>query len=352
MKIFDEQIDHSYTELFKKMSWPDTNKLKSSWKEIRHRTNIEPSNYKTYQLQVNAITKDIFKLCLAFEARKPSHAQLILAKKWFISEFRDFVREGSLNRMVMDRPYGYPGDFRIIDHIYQKDPKTLGFERCMDDHLLDSPASIATRNRKEDFKNYLIRSIKKLTGEIHIMNLASGPCRDISELLKNHKQNSIFFEKKLIIDCLDHDTNALTYGKTVLSPLLDELTPNILVRFIKKNALRISLAKNIEKYIQQKYDIIYSTGLFDYLGGDIAVALLENLKLLLKPNGILIISNYREGFRNLSRVFMDWGVDWQIVYRSQSEFTGLFEKAGFRKSSLQIEYEHQGIMQYCFAKNN
>ncbi len=260
--------------------WPDARRLRADWVELKNRVDKEPLSHNFFQSQTNSITADIFKLCLEIEAAKLDPDQIKSAKQRFLLEFKDFVRFGSLNRLVMDKLYGYAGDFYVIDQIYQKNPKTIGFERCMDEHFLNSPASVATRNRKEDFKGYLINFIRPLNTEVRIMNLACGPCRDVVEMLTTLKSNHDFClnSKKIIIDCIDHDVNALNYAKRILDAHVNELVPNITIRLVQKNALRISLAKNVKKYLPEEYNLIYSTGLFDYLEDKLAIPLIKNLK--------------------------------------------------------------------------
>ncbi len=84
----------------------------------------------------------------------------------------------------LNKPYGYAGDFEIIDMIYQNAPRSLGFARLYDNYFQMSTISIAVRNRKEDFKAIILDQLKKNRDKkLRILDLASGPCRDISEVV-------------------------------------------------------------------------------------------------------------------------------------------------------------------------
>ena len=311
--------------------------------DLKKSIESEPSNWAAYQKDINRIIDAVFNLCWEFERQNADdEAKLYKLKRLFNKNFMHYFRLGNLGRMVIDKPYGYHGDFLIIDEIYKNEAKTLGLERCLDSYFLNTPASIATRNRKEDFKNYLKEIIHKTSSDIRIMDLASGPCRDIKELMENVRPKNV----QVTIDCVDHDLNAIGYGKNILAG-----TNNCQINFIQRNAMRIALTKSVENYFSEKYDVIFSTGLFDYLDERIATPLIRNLRTLLKKDGLLIISNYRDKWANPSRHYMEWGGGWELIYRTEDQFTKLFKEAGFKDGELSLKYEPQKIMQYRFARN-
>lgn len=173
-----------------------------------------------------------------------------------------------------------------------------------------------------------------------MLDLASGPCRDVYELfrLDGAKTEDVKFT------CLDNDENAIALGKKILNG-------SNYINFVKENVVRLALKKDIQNFFGCKYDLIFSTGLFDYLEDKLATRLISNLKKTLTPNGLMVISNYRDKYSNPSIHFMEWVGDWNLVYRTEEEFLQSFIKSGFKEKSLSFDYEQQGIMQYCFAKN-
>ncbi len=147
----------------------------------------------------------------------------------------------------------------------------------------------------------------------------------------------------VMFDCFDQDENAWNYAKGLLKEDVRR------VRFVKENVVRIALKKNIEEQMPQRYDLIYSTGLFDYLDKRIATRLVENLRKLLKSNGILAISDVREKYKNPSVHFMEWVGDWNLVYRPDEEFRRIFIDAGFAEKDLSFGADQQGVLQYIIG---
>ena len=184
--------------------------------------------------------------------------------------------------------------------------------------------------------------IKEKHGQttIRVMDLASGPCMEIKELLSS----GVLKNKSIIFDCYDNEDKAMEYAKSLLGNVSN-------VNFYKENALRLAAAKDIGSRIDKRYDFIYATGLFDYFNHKISVRLISNLKKLLKPGGVIAIANVRDKFSNPSVHFMEWVGDWNLVYRTDEEFKNTFIEAGFKESELRTQYEQQGVMQYIIATN-
>lgn len=288
----------------------------------------------------NSVSEDI----LRFEENKTEEGEITTyqLRKIFEKRYRKYFLEGDLITWCFKKPYGYAGDFRIIDDIYLNQPTTAGFSRLWDSFFQQEAASKATRERKEDFRRLIYDFVKLRQGKpLRIMNLACGPAREIKELLE--KDGKLFSETTF--DCLDNSVEALDYAKHLLNSPQN-------VNFMKKNAFRMALKKDINQEFPFKYDLIYSTGLFDYLSESVAVRLVSNLQKLLTKKGELLISNYREKNNNHSAYLMEWITEWNLVYRSKIEFEKVFLDAGFLKKQIQIKFQSSGVMQYASAKTN
>ncbi len=312
--------------------------------EVESYLKKNPNEWGRFQSQfnqeINAVYREIMmfeKECLASE----NEEKVFAFKKLFVNRLRKRFLRGEFVVRSLEKPFGYAGDFKIIDDIYKNYPTTKGFDRLYDNYFQMSSICVAVRNRKEDFKrilsNFVIQNDAK---SIKVMDVASGPCRDIKELLFD-SEGSLF--DKVIFDCFDADHRALEYARQLVRN-----SPR--VSFNQMNVLRIALKKNIHEEFKKQYDVIFSTGLFDYLDVRISIRLIHNLRELLKPGGILAISDVRDKFSNPSMYFMEWVADWSLIYREDDEFRQLFIRAGFSNDELATSYEQQGIMQYVLAK--
>lgn len=304
----------------------------------------KPQEWGKFQSEFNAEVNKVFYEIMNFEKKclaNNEEDKVYKLKKLFIDKFRNIFARGDYVLWSLRKPYGYAGDFKIIDDLYKNNPITTGFERLFDNYTQMSAIAVAIRNRKEDFKRMIINEIKeKPDQKINIMDLASGPCRDVKELFSEED-----FPSELVnVDCYDNDENAIKYAKNLLKEKSN-------VNFLKSNAVRMALKKNINAMIDKKYDIIYSTGLFDYFSEEIATRLVRNLKELSTEDGKLFVASVRGKYSNPSVYFMEWAADWNLVYRSDEEFERTFINAGFDPGQIKVGYEQQGILQYISASN-
>jgi len=303
-----------------------------------------PGEWGKFQSEFNSEVNDIFRAIMNFERENVSvgaEDKVYKFRRLFVSRVRKMFERGVYTDWILRKPYGYAGDFKIIEDIYKNNPPTTGFDRLFDNYVQMSAIANAIRNRKNDFKKMIIRFVSdRQNCPLRIMVLASGPCREIREML-SHK-NGLF--TNVIFDCYDNDKNAIEFARTLFTDVTN-------VNFFKENAIRIAFRKDIHSLINQKYDIIYSTGLFDYFDEKLATRLIENLKKLLNPRGALFISDVRDKYSNPSVHYMEWVGEWELVYRDDENFRNIFINAGFKENEIEPQYEQQGILQYIIATN-
>lgn len=298
-----------------------------------------PKFQEIFNLTVDRMYQDI----MDFEREniEKFESDVFRLKKIFEERYRRYFLYGDYIRWCVEKPFGYSGDFKIIDDIYQNQVRTSGFDKLWDSWFQQLAASSAVRERKEDFKKIILDFVKERKNKnLRFMNLACGPLREIKELF-NIDTNGLF--SKVIFDCYDFDIRALNYAKQILN------NPES-INFFQKNVVRLALKKDIEDEIPHKYDLIYSTGFFDYLDERVAVRLVGNLKKLLKQDGIMVISNFRDKYSNSSSMWMEWIGEWYLVYRTEVEFEQIFLNGGFSSKNIQIISQHSKVMQYCLTR--
>jgi len=302
-----------------------------------------PNDWLKYQEEFNSTVENITNDILQFEKEniEKSETKVYKLKNIFEKRYRKCFLYGEYPRWVYNKPYGYAGDFKIIDNIYQNSPHTTGFDRLWDNYFLQMTASKATRERKEIMKESIVEFVSDNIGPtVDIMNLASGACREIKELLDGDS-NNIFSQVK--VDCYDFDASAIAYASQLLNN-----DPK--VNFYLKNALRLALRKDISNEISKSYDFIYSIGLFDYFDETVAIRLISNLRKILKKNGIMIIANFGEKYRNSSAGLMEWATEWYLIYRTEEELRKIFLDSGFDNKSLYIFATQGSVIQFCCVK--
>ncbi len=220
------------------------------------------------------------------------------------------------------KPYGYPGDFEIIDKMYleitSENPKLKKWDLFYHQHA----AATAVRNRKTFFKNILKQKANQHKGTCQILDVASGPCRDLAEFFQENKP------KNLQIECVEADAKAIEHATKLNQPYHEHLT------FINKNIFRF--------HTEKKYHLIWSAGLFDYFDDRTFTRLLNRLIGNVEPGGEIVIGNFAVG--NPTEGYMELFTGWYLHHRSPEQLIKLAQAAGIEDvNRIKVDQEEVGV---------
>ena len=70
--------------------------------------------------------------------------------------------------------------------------------------------------------------------------------------------------------------------------------------------------------------MVYCAGLFDYLSQRVCARLVEIFFKMLKPGGLLVVTNVAD--TNPSKAWMEYVLEWNLIYRSRDEMMALVPK--------------------------
>lgn len=245
----------------------------------------------------------------------------------FQKSFGEECLEKTLHGHSLTRPYGYAGDFMIIDKIYREHiTEDKRFEKW-DIFWSSLAACNAVRNRKDYFIRTLTSRLQN-NNQLQLLNVASGPARDLFELYAQIQP------EQLNTVCIEADDRAIAYAKELNKEHLNR------IEFINKNIFRYRA--------DQQYDIVWSAGLFDYFNDDIFVKLLSRFVSWTKPGGEVIIGNFST--ENPSRNLMELFGDWYLEHRSHDHLVNLAMQAGIQRDAIYVGEEAEGVNLFLHIK--
>src|SRR5687768_1215599 len=186
------------------------------------------------------------------------------------NSFGEDCLKTTLHGHSIAKPYGYAGDFMIIDKFYRRHVTTDERFEKWDKFWQSCAATQAVRNRKTYFINTLTNLLKEKP-QLDLLNVASGPARDLADLYSGINKGQL---KTL---CIEADHRAIAYAKELNKAHGEEIT------FIEKNIFRYETDK--------KFDVVWSAGLFDYFNDGVFVKIIRRFVNWIKPGGEIIIGN-------------------------------------------------------------
>ena len=268
-------------------------------------------------LQNHGPEPDEYKSILQFfDAIKPEE----------IKDFREMMKPilnpNTIIGFSFTKPFGYNGDFFIIEKIYQHYVNPDEKYRKWDEFFHTFPAAIAVVNRKTLARKVIAGLNENARGNRQdVMILGSGPVTEVYEYFQQTKENFLDF------DLLDLDKRSIAYAKQKHHKNLKYL------HFHNQNVIRFTPDK--------KYSLIWSAGLFDYFKDKHFVYMIKKYYEFVKDGGEMIIGNFN--VVNPSRKIMEVLGDWFLYHRSEDELISFAIQAGVPPEKIEIIREPLGI---------
>lgn len=268
--------------------------------DLANRVILEASNSQSRIAE--ALNKVIHGL---YEYRQKTEDRIWTAD---LSNFRDHpmtstVHQDPFTRRAFEKPRGYAGDAELLDYIYGIEerwapPEMSSVGKSIFEYTTASPAPEGVRARR-GFVADLIDAASAKNRDVEILSIAAGHLREahISAAIRRSRFGRVV--------ALDADRESLD--------LVDREYGTFGVETIEANVRELMTGR----FDLGKFDLIYSTGLFDYLNERAARNLVTRTFDMLNPGGELVIANFLPGIRDIG--YMDVFMDWQLVYRSRKE---------------------------------
>ena len=209
----------------------------------------EVAEYKALLNASNVIHSYLYseKNGLAFKSKDDTRFENFIKENW-----RVFCSTQTIQGFVRLKPHGYAGDFEVIEKTYSEAHSAKEEFSKWDRFFHASDGAIAVRNRASIFSECVANYNPK-----SILSVGCGPALDIRDSLVQSSVTSVTL--------VDNDKKALERAKvnlTAICTIINDIRP-ISIDYVQKNALRYRP--------EIQYDLIWSSGLFDYLNDKTAV---------------------------------------------------------------------------------
>ena len=290
--------------------------------------------WRSLWLTGNDIVREVMANREAREATK-EFTELVLTPE---------MRAGAIWDRSYMKPLGYPGDFQIMNQVY--DWERLGsnvYQQLIHRMGLEVAECIGTRMHMVRGK---IADVVRERGQDHparILSLGSGPAREIETYLESPQARG---GAKAEFTLVDQEPQALGHAYDRIYPALIKLGGTM-----RLNSLNISFTDILRTHgglnQVQPQDMIYSVGLLDYLTDRRSRLLVARLYDSLAPGGLSIIGNMNE--TPLSNLWpMEFIADWTLEYRNDAEMRGWAEGLGAKE--YWTETESTGRVRLLFVR--
>jgi trans-aconitate methyltransferase len=227
----------------------------------------------------------------------------------------------TMQGLAYRKPNGYAGDFEVLERIYghflthQSDLKNW-------DQFWNSQAFVSAFQHSKRYFVDVMAASEQQHQDMNVLNIASGSSRSVADYLSQSTSNSSFL-------CMDQSWKALDYANLLCRQHTEQ------VGF--KHGGVMDIQSN------EKYDLIWSEGLFDYLNDADFKLSLEKLLSHTRKGGEIVITNLSTN--NPSQSYMDF-LDWHVNPRSEAHMAYLATRCGIKRSQMHVVQDPSKVNMY------
>jgi len=211
--------------------------------------------------------------------------------------------EDPYSRDARLKPAGYAGDARTLDYVYLRDPGSQPVSdigRALFDVSTSVPIAAAVRDRCAALADAIVRRAQR--PPIAIASIACGHARELDRVPDTVRRSIRYWG-------IDQDAKSISHCR---------LHVDVGHAAFEVGSVRDILAGRIRI---PESDLVYASGLFDYLDQRAGAVLLKRMFASVKVGGSVVIPNLTP--HNEEVGYMEAVMDWWMCYRTETDMSEL-----------------------------
>jgi extracellular factor (EF) 3-hydroxypalmitic acid methyl ester biosynthesis protein len=218
------------------------------------------------------------------------------------------------------KPLGYAGDYEMMNMIVRNglEGNSL-YAKLTNAYLLDQVGPQAVRNRVDYLQNILMQETARVARHgrtAKIYSIACGPAREAQNFVAGHAVSN-----HARFDLLDFNAETLTYAGARMDDARNKHHRKTEVKLIRKSVHQLLKEAGKTASKGEGYDLIYCSGLYDYLSDRVIKALNTYFYDQLVPGGLLTVGNFAPN--TPVRNFIEHFLEWFLIYRDGRQLAAL-----------------------------
>jgi extracellular factor (EF) 3-hydroxypalmitic acid methyl ester biosynthesis protein len=289
----------------------------------------------------NGFSSDIVRASLEIDAaaRHAGGKDLESLREYSQRHLHTLVMQSPWMHRARHKPLGYPGDFEVMNGLYGNHfvGATL-FAKAVNLAFVSMPAAEAVRTRKDLIKGELSKLLDTAepSRPLRILSIAAGPAQEIYELLQ--ERQSVAGPVEIVL--FEQDRRALTYAYARLNRVVNQRWRGQIKVVLRHDSIKRLLLGSTVFTESGEFDMVYASGLFDYLQRNTWIRLCRTLYGTVAPGGTLYVGNMAPD--NPTRWVMEMHLEWNLVHRDRPQLLEL-ARAASPAAALRICEEQSGI---------
>ncbi len=221
---------------------------------------------------------------------------------------------------IFSKPLGYAGDHEMIDMIIRNDYEGGSlFAKLLQSFILDQSPARSVRNRADYFTQRFIEETSRISNfgrPAKFFSLGCGPAREVESFLTGH-----LLSDRAQFQLLDFNEETLKRTGEKMAEACRKYQRRTLVKLVRKSVHTLIKEAGKPTSRQEGFDLIYCSGLYDYLSDRVCKTLNTYLYDQLLPGGALIVTNF-DPYNPIQNI-MEHIFEWFLIHRDSRQMAGL-----------------------------
>jgi len=169
------------------------------------------------------------------------------------------------------------------------------------------PIIYSVNNRTDKLVSLLEDGLKKAeeeNREFYALSIGCGPALEVKRFIEDNNP-----KVRCNFKFIDFDKETLAFASSEVSKVIDGKNIQI---YTQLNTVYTLLKRKID---EQKYDLIYCSGLFDYLSDGTCKNLVDILYQVISESGKIFATNMH--MKDVDRFGLEVLLDWYLIYRDE-----------------------------------
>lgn len=277
--------------------------------------------------------------------RRATPQEMPALKHYSVRHLHELLMPAPLLHRAWSKPLGYPGDFECMNHMYFRPFEgTTLYGKALHLAACASLPACAVRARKDLIKQEIAALVQQgRSGRpVRVASIAAGPSQEVFEFLSESKA----LPHPVEIVLFDQDRTALSFAQRRLAPLAERHGSQLKLVVLQDSIRRLLHDPSLFSALGP-FDMVFSSGLFDYLRLDLAAQLTGNLTGHLAPGGRALIGNMAP--HNPARWVFEHHLDWTLLYRTPDQMLE-FGRLGAPSADLKVQSDATGLNPYLIVQ--
>jgi len=259
------------------------------------------------------------------------HSLVALAKKSDLDDYKVFT-QNMLHPFFMSSPFpyrcynkplGYAGDYEMMRMIQRENAEGPNlFAKFINVFYTNIPIADSVKNRTANLVKLIeegIEAAEKKGEEYRSVSIGCGPALEIKQILEKNSHKT-----KCHFRLLDFNQETLNFAVSQANNSKKNNNYNIEGEL---NSVHELLKRSVaERDEQEKYDLVYCSGLFDYLSNRVCARLIKLFFSMVKPGGKVFVTNMHSN--NYDNYLMELLLEWHLIYRDEAIMSSLAPELG------------------------